>query len=94
MHYFDPEIACMVGVNAAILYQNIKYWCEEHKKLDTHFKDGRYWAYISIREFTETHPYLTEKQVRHSLQILENSNLILTGFYGRGGDRTKWYTVI
>ena len=30
MHSFDPEIAKKVGVNAAVIYQNIIFWTEKN----------------------------------------------------------------
>jgi hypothetical protein len=30
MHSFDPEIAKKVGVNAAVIYQNIVWWTQKN----------------------------------------------------------------
>ena len=92
MHHFDPEIAVSVGINAAIIYQNIVWWCATNEANEKNYHDGRYWTYNSIKAFEKLFPYLTRKQIRTALATLENVGLILAGTYNSAGyDRTKWY---
>jgi len=92
MHSFDPEIAKKVGVNAAILYQNIVWWAEKNAANGKHLHEGRHWTYNSIRAFDALFPYMTLKQIRTSLEKLEEVGLILSGTFNKMGyDRTKWY---
>lgn len=92
MHSFDPEIAKKVGVNAAVLYQNIVWWTQRNAANDRHFHDGRYWTYNSIKAFDALFPYLTTKQIRTALDKLEEAGLIMSGTFNKAGyDRTKWY---
>ena len=92
MHSFDPEIAKKVGVNAAVLYQNIVWWTQKNAANDKHYHDGRYWTYNSIKAFDALFPYLTPKQIRTALDKLEEAELILSGTFNKAGyDRTKWY---
>ena len=94
MHSFDPKIAQQVGVNAAVIYQNIRWWCEKNAANEKNVIDGHVWSYNSVRAFTRLFPYLTAKQVRTALEILEDEGLILVANYNADPrDRTKWYAV-
>lgn len=93
MHSFDPQIAVKVGVNAAIIYANITWWCAKNKANGHNVHDGRAWTYNSVRAWTELFPYMTAKQVRTALATLEDAGLIVSGEYNESAyDRTKWYT--
>lgn len=94
-HNFDPNIAALVGCNAAVIYQNLFYWAEKNAANDRHFYDGRWWTYNSIQAFGDLFPYLTGKQIRTALDKLESSGLIVSGCYNKSNyDRTKWYSPI
>lgn len=92
MHSFDPDIAQRVGVHAAVLYQNIVWWCAKNAANGHNQHDGRYWTYNSVKAWAELFPYMTAKQIRTSLDRLETEGLILSGEYNKSAyDRTKWY---
>jgi hypothetical protein len=92
MHSFDPQIAQRVGINAAVIYQNIVWWCEKNAANERHIHEGRSWTYNSIKAFDALFPYLTSKQIRTALDKLETDGLILSGTFNKAGyDRTKWY---
>lgn len=85
----------MVGVNAAILYQNIFFWCERNAAKRKNLRDGNYWTYNSVSAFHELFPYLTEKQIRVALDKLETSGLIEVGCFNEDArDRTRWYALV
>lgn len=93
MHSFDPEIAKKVGVNAAVIYQNIVWWTEKNAANQRHFYNGRYWTYNSVAAFDSLFPYLTTKQIRTAILKLEEAGLIVSGNFNQSAyDRTKWYS--
>lgn len=93
-HSFEPKIAAQVGLNAAVLYQNLTFWVEKNQANRRNLREGRYWTYNSIAAFAELFPYLTEKQIRTALDKLSNAGLILKGqFSDDRYDRTTWYTL-
>lgn len=93
MHSFDPEIAKIVGVNAAVIYQNLVWWTQKNAANERHYYDGRYWTYNSVKAFDSLFPYLTAKQIRTALEKLEQANLIVSGNFNQSAyDRTKWYS--
>ena len=93
-HYFNTEIAKEVGVNAAVILENIAHWVLKNKANSKNFYDGHYWTYNSRTAMTELFPYFSEKQVRYALDALRKSGMVLTGNYNKSSyDRTLWYTV-
>lgn len=92
MHSFDPTIAQQVGINAAIIYQNIFWWCQKNAANERNIIDGRAWSYNSVRAFTTLFPYLSAKQVRTALECLVAHGLIMVANHNADPrDRTKWY---
>lgn len=93
MHSFDPEIAKIVGINAAVIYQNLVWWTQKNAANERHYYDGRYWTYNSVKAFDDLFPYLTRAQIRSALIKLEEAGLIVTGNFNQSAyDRTKWYS--
>jgi len=93
-HSFDPEIAGRVGLNAAVIFQNITFWIEKNQANRRNLRDGRYWTYNSISAFSELFPYLSEKQIRTALEKLVSAELIIKGnFSDDRYDRTCWYAL-
>lgn len=93
LHSFDPEVAKEVGVNAAVIYQNIHYWCEHNAANERNFHEGRYWTYNSNKAFTELFPYMSAKQIRRALDKLIEAGYIAKGCFNKSKfDQTCWYS--
>lgn len=95
-HVFDIDVAQEVGVNAAILLENIAYWVEHNRANEDQksFHDGRYWTYNSMKAFSELFPYLKPNAVRTALKKLKDADLIIIGNFNKlAYDRTQWYAL-
>jgi DNA-binding PadR family transcriptional regulator len=93
-HSFSVELACKVGTNAAILFENIYFWCAKNEANEQNKHDDNYWTYNSISAFNKLFPYMSEKQITYSLQKLEKKGYIKTGNYNKVAyDHTKWYAI-
>lgn len=93
-HSIDSEIAGRVGLNAAVIFQNINFWIEKNQANRQNLRDGRSWTYNSISAFSKLFPYLSEKQIRTALEKLVNAELIIKGnFNDDRYDRTCWYAL-
>lgn len=91
---FDPEIAKKVGVEEAIMYSNIEFWCSHNKANKKHAYDGYYWTYNSQEAFAEQFPFWSREQIRRILRKLKKNNLIREGNFNKvRWDKTKWYCV-
>lgn len=89
---FDSDVAIDVGVNAAIIYKNIQFWCEKNQTNGLHEHDGLYWTYNSVKAFCMQFPYMSDKQIRTALNTLEEKGYIVSGNFNKSTyDRTKWY---
>ena len=93
-HILDVGVAQLVGTNAALILENIAYWCEHNAANNSNLHDGHYWTYNSTKAFGELFPYMTINVIRASLKKLKDNGLILTGNYNKSAyDRTMWYTL-
>ena len=93
-HMFDVSVAEMVGVNAAILFQNIAFWCEHSAANGTNYHDGNYWTYSSNKAFQAIFTYMTGRQIDTALKKLLEAGLIIRGNYNKSAyDRTMWYAI-
>ena len=93
-HMFDVSVAEMVGVNAAILFQNISFWCEHSAANDTNYYDENYWTYSSNKAFQSLFPYMTGRQIDTALKKLIDAGLVIRGNHNKSAyDRTMWYAI-
>lgn len=93
-HSFNVDVAKKVGVNAAILLQSIKWWCQKNKANERHRHDGLYWTYNSTKALVDLYPYLGKGAINTALKKLEDGGYIRTGNYNKSAyDRTKWYAI-
>ena len=94
LHRFNPDIAKVVGTNAATIFENLCHWTRKNQANGKHFYDEKTWTYNSINAFVELFPYLSKDQIRGAIKKLIKANLIETGNYNKKGyDRTIWYAV-
>lgn len=94
MHCFDPQIAKDLGVNCAVLFQNLKFWIEKNQANNAHFYEDRHWTYNSAKAFCELFPYFTERQIYTALQKLIDAGYIKKGNFNQNSfDRTCWYAL-
>lgn len=91
----DIELATMLGLNEAIVLQQIHYWLGINQKNGTNFKEGRYWTFNSMKKWhEEAFPFWSVDTVKRIFKNLEDKGLLITGnFNKKGYDRTKWYTI-
>lgn len=91
-HFFDVEIACLLGQTKAVLLENISFWIKHNKANNTNFYDGEYWTYNSAKAFNELFPYMSESTIQKSLKQLINDGYLLKGNYNKKKyDKTIWY---
>ena len=90
---FDPTMAKDVGVDAAIMYRNIVFWCEHNKLQGTNLVDGKHWTYRTRQQLADGFSFWTVKQVQRILTTLVKKGYIIKGnFNKKKYDKTIWYT--
>lgn len=93
-HLFDVDIAKQVGINGAVLLENLYFWIKKNEANRKHYYDGKYWLYNSVEAFTELFPYLTYDAIRYALEKLQKQGYIITGNHNKlPMDKTKWYAL-
>lgn len=93
-HYFEVEVAAEVGINAAVVFENIAFWIMHNEKQGKNKRDGVHWMYATQKDIAAQFDYLTLKQVRTALERLQESGYLRTGVYNRHGyDKTLWYSL-
>jgi len=94
-HLFDVEVAKEVGVIPAIIYHNIRYWCDKNRANGVNLVDGYTWSYNSNKAFRELFPYLTASQIRTAIdKLVEKKFILVSEFNQKPFDHTKWYADI
>lgn len=89
-----PSLAKMLGLNEAIIIQQIRYWLtyKERNKQDYH--NGRYWVYNSYENWEKQFPFWSIATIRRTIKNLEEKGVLISGnFNKKSFDRTKWYTI-
>lgn len=85
-----PELAVTIGLNEAIVLQQIHFWLQKSGKQ----RDGRVWVYNSTREWQEQFPWWSEVTLKRIMASLRRLGIVETGNYNRAKmDRTNWYTI-
>lgn len=85
-----PKLAEQIGLNEAIVLQQMHYWLTNSK----HYHDGCKWIYNTYKDWKEQFPFWSDRTIRRTITSLENQKLIITGNYNKAGfDKTKWYSV-
>lgn len=90
----DKELATILGLNEALVLQQVHYWLETNKKNKRNFHEGRYWTYNTIDEWQEEFPFWSTSTVKRVFKKLRDMNLTLVdNFNIYQMDRTLWYTI-
>lgn len=102
MYLFDEQLiianktlARALGLNEALVLQQINYWIEINKKPGKNYHDGKYWTYNSIRAWQEKDfDYMSVDTVKRTFAKLEKAGDLFIGNYNKNPrDKTKWYTI-
>lgn len=92
---FDVQVAKVVGVEEAILFNHISWWCSKNRENGTehHLHEGTYWTYLTKRELSEHFGFWSAAQIKRMLSKLLKNEYIRKGSFNRKGyDKTLWYT--
>lgn len=86
----DRELASVIGLNEAIILQQIQYWIKKSE----HKFDGKVWVYNSVSQWKKQFPFWSESTIDRTIRSLDKLGLLFIGNYNRDRrDRTKWYSI-
>ncbi len=88
-----PELARVIGLNEAIVIQQVRYWCNKNEEAGHNKHDGYTWTYGSYKFWQQrAFSWWSVHTVRRIFDSLEGSGLLVSGRFNRlPQDRTKWY---
>ena len=85
-----PTLAQKIGLNEAVMLQQIHYWLVTSH----HVKEGRKWVYNTYRAWQLQMPFWSERTIKRSIKSLEDQGYLLSANYNRlKMDKTKWYSI-
>lgn len=85
-----PSLAKAIGLNEAIVLQQIHYWLRKSNNV----KDGHKWIYNSMPNWQKQFNFWSLPTVKRVFRSLEKQGLIVTANYNKAGfDKTKWYRI-
>ena len=85
-----PSLAKAIGINEAVVLQQIHYWVSQKR----HLYDGRYWTYNTYEDWNEQFSYMSKSGLRKVIHRLESKGLVMSHNYNKNSfDHTKWYTI-
>jgi uncharacterized phage protein (TIGR02220 family) len=85
-----PKLAKEIGLNEAIVLQQIHYWLVSSQ----HEKMGRKWVYNTYKEWQLQMPFWSESTIKRTIKSLEEQGYVLSANFNRFKmDKTKWYSI-
>lgn len=91
----DRVLAEKIGLNEAIVIQQLHYWIMQNKRQNKNFYDDRYWTFNSFPKWqSEAFYFWSLRTLNRIFKNLEEKGILLVGNYNKKGyDRTKWYSI-
>lgn len=89
-----PALAVEVGLNEAIVLQQIHYWMNPRRNMGS-IHEGKKWIYNTYEGWRENFPFWSLRTIQGIILKLEREELIESTdrFNTDTRDRTKWYTI-
>lgn len=85
-----PSLARELGLNEAIMLQQMHYWLIK----SSHEFEGVKWFYKTLEDWQTEFPFWSAMTIRRTLTNLEKQKVIRIGnFNKKKFDKTKWYTI-
>ncbi|MEJ7512951.1 replication protein [Staphylococcus lugdunensis] len=85
-----PKLAVEIGLNEAIILQQMHYWLNT----SNHKYDGKKWIYNSYPEWQKQFPFWSLITIKRAIYSLEKQGLLHIGNYNKAKfDKTKWYSI-
>ena len=88
----SPMLALRIGINEAIVLQQICYWLEDTTSGIEY--DGKRWVYNSINAWNEQFPWWTAKTIQRTVSSLKKMGLIYVEQLKKSQhDQTNYYAI-
>lgn len=89
-----PKLATLIGLNEAIVLQQVHYWLIGKEQRQQDYIDGHYWVYNTYDQWQAQFPFWSIRTLKRIFTTLENSGFLLSANYNKiNFDKTKWYSI-
>ena len=93
-----PSLALAVGLNEAIILQQMHYWLkikqQASDKYADSFRDGRWWVYNSVTEWQAQFPFWSTDTIQRGITSLRKQGVLTVAQLSHDSrDRTNWYAI-
>jgi len=89
-----PSLAIRVGLEQAIVLQQIHYFLGLNYHAGRNIRDDRVWTYNSYEKWQQIFPFFSKKTVQRIFVNLEKDEILISENYNNSAlNRIKWYTV-
>jgi hypothetical protein len=93
-----PNLAQKVGLNEAIVLQQIHYWILQKKKQSrknqNSFRDGHFWIRNTYEEWQQQFPFWSVPTIKRIFLSLESKELVFYEMFEKSiGNKRKWYRI-
>lgn len=91
----NPIAAEVLGVNEAIIVQQIHYWLNINEKAKINFHEGRYWTYNTYENWQKTNfRFLSVPTLKRIFKKLEDKKILIKDNFNKSKyDRTLWVSI-
>ena len=88
----DQDLATVIGLNEAIVLQQLNYWL--HSKSAKKIND-KWWVYNTYENWKKQNfPFWSVATIRRAFSSLEKKEVVVSANFNRAGfDKTKWYSI-
>jgi hypothetical protein len=89
-----PELAKKLGLNEAIILQQLHYWLKQNEDRQDHIVENRVWCYNSVKQWQESFPWWSENTIIRTFESLIRKGLVVKGNHNQHKfNKTCWYTI-
>ena len=90
----DRTLAAAIGLNEAVIIQQVHYWVKINEKTRKNFVEGYYWTYNSYEAWQQQFPFWSYDTVKRTITKLKKKELLITAKHNKlKMDKTTWYRV-
>jgi hypothetical protein len=88
----NPELAARIGLNEAIVLQQLNYWIVETESGVEH--EGRRWIYNTLEQWQKQFPFWSVDTIKRALSSLQKKGIVVVDQLNKSKhDRTNFYTI-
>lgn len=86
----SPKLAVAIGLNEAIMVQQMHYWLDR----SSHYIENRKWIYNTYEGWRKQLPFWSESTIKRTITTLKKKGVIITGNFNKAKfDKTIWYSI-